>query len=204
MGKSANNTAKVTVLCRGITPILMNPATEEVLKTLPGYGLSAGAKKKKEETPPEDTAAGKIIRCADTGQIGIPVEYLYSCLVNAGRSVTYSGKKNISTAESSLVPSFLLINNGFLPFVNQDSGWAVDMRRGVNKSTKGAMCVIRPKFKEWEFGVDIEVDTGEIDVDKVKTLFEVAGKKVGLGDFRPAKKGQFGRFEVVGWNVLAD
>jgi len=35
----------------------------------------------------------------------------------------------------------------------------------------------------------------------VRMLVNDAGKKIGLGDYRPQRKGPFGRFSVVGWEV---
>lgn len=38
----------------------------------------------------------------------------------------------------------------------------------------------------------------------VRSIVDDAGKKIGLGDFRPARKGPFGRFVVKEWVVLED
>ncbi|HUQ30000.1 MAG TPA: hypothetical protein VM103_00550 [Candidatus Paceibacterota bacterium] len=202
MATKPNPMSRITVTCVGISHLLLNPMTPEILKTLPGSGVSAGAKKAKEEIQPDDLAASKVIR-DDQGRIGLPVEYLYACLINAGRGVTFSGKKNISTAETSLMPSFLTIEDNFLPFTDPEAKWVTDIRRVVNKTTKGAMAAVRPRFPAWGFTVTVEVDTSVIGLDKIRQLFNVAGNVQGLGDFRPSKKGPFGRFRIAedGWKV---
>jgi hypothetical protein len=36
----------------------------------------------------------------------------------------------------------------------------------------------------------------------VRQLVDDAGQRIGLGDYRPARKGPFGRFKVVHWEQL--
>jgi hypothetical protein len=54
----------------------------------------------------------------------------------------------------------------------------------------------RPCFPEWSCQVEINYDPAKIDEADLLLSLENAGKYVGLGDFRPGKKGTFGRFEV--------
>jgi hypothetical protein len=51
--------------------------------------------------------------------------------------------------------------------------------------------------------LEISIDTSIMGLDVVKKIFEAAGSKIGVGDFRPAKKGPFGMFSVTGWEVLS-
>jgi len=194
---------RVVVTCTGVSALLLNPMTPEILKTLPGSGISAGARKMREEISPEEMAESKVLK-NKKGEMGFPVEYLFACLVAAGRKVQVEKKTNISTAETTLLPSFLTIEaeEDFIPFLDQPVAWETDIRRVVNKTTKGAMAAVRPKFRSWAFRVVIEVDVAEIALAKILQLFRVAGKTQGLGDFRPSKKGQFGRFALTGWEVV--
>lgn len=54
----------------------------------------------------------------------------------------------------------------------------------------------RPMFDGWSCAVEIHYDPAKIDEADLMLACENAGRYVGLGDFRPAKKGTFGRFEV--------
>ena len=47
---------------------------------------------------------------------------------------------------------------------------------------------------------EVEVDTSIIDLDMAHQLLEDAGRRQGVGDFRPEKKGPFGRFKIVRWD----
>jgi hypothetical protein len=188
----------IAIAVRGITPILMNPMTKEILDDLEGI---AGTRRLKDtDSTPEQKAEKKIIR-NEKDLIGIPAEYLFSCLVEAGRQIKIDTKRSMSTKDSSLVPSFLSIEDTFFPFKNQKAEWIVDRRRGVldNGGKKVAVCITRPKFSEWEFDVRITLDSSECSEDKAKLLFAKAGKSVGLGDFRPSCRGNFGKFVITKW-----
>lgn len=200
--KTNDGSVRVRVLIRGISPILMNPATEEVLSQLPGSGVSGGAKNPNKERTREEIAESRVIRDNRTNAVGIPVEYMYSCLKEAGRFVVFEKSKKISTADSTLLFSFMSIEEQFLPFIDQSEAYKIDVRRGVNRTTKGAQCLVRPRFDRWEFSLTIEVDTNDINMEKIRMVFDQAGKKVGLADFRPTCNGPFGRFMVAKWEEI--
>ncbi len=188
---------RVYAVCQGISPILMNRMTDETLDSL----ITGVRKPVQKDRPFEEVAEEKIYR-DEQGNTGVPSENLFACLAEAGRSVKL-GKKQISTASSTILPSFLSIEELFLPFID-DPEWVVDKRRGqsTNGANKVAVGIIRPKFLDWKFGVTLEIDESEASPDTVRELLAKAGKSIGLGDFRPAKKGPFGRFEVASWKVL--
>ena len=131
--------------------------------------------------------------------------YMFSCLVEAGRLVKLDTKRSMSTKDSSLIPSFLAIDGDFLPFEDQEIDFAVDRRRGVlsNAGKSVAVCITRPRFDKWAFSMTLLVAEHEVTVEKVKQLVERAGTAVGLGDFRPAKRGPFGRFSITKWETIA-
>ena len=184
---------------QGVSPILMNPATDELLDAL--FGGAGARKAKATDRTMESVAKEKIIR-DENGVIGIPIEYLFSCLVEAGRQIKIDSKRAISTKDSTLLPSFLALEEMFLPFHDQDEPMIVDKRRGKLPKDGTAVCIVRPKFKRWSFDVIISVDEKKIAEDKVRTLFDTAGCSVGLGDFRPSCRGQFGRFRVAEWEKM--
>lgn len=175
--------------------MLMNPMTDQTLEELRTGVRKAPAK----DRPAEDVAAERVIRDAE-GNPGIPAEYLFSCLVEAGRHVK-NGKKQISTTTSSLVPAILAVEEPFLPFT-EHSDWVTDLRRGCLPKDKTAVCLVRPKFESWECQVTLEIEDAVAEESTVKELLRIAGSFIGLGDFRPACRGPFGRFKVTDWEVL--
>ncbi len=181
--------------------MLMNPMTQKTLEE-----LQTGIRGTVDKTISAETIAeGRTIK-NDEGKVGIPIEYLLGCLVEAGRSVK-NGKKQISTAGTTTIFAFLDFGDQtFLPF-KEHSKMVVDRRKGnLNNAGKStAVCIIRPKFEKWSIELEVVITTeGDFAAkeDVVKKLFEAAGSQVGLGDFRPAKRGPFGRFKVSGWKIL--
>ncbi len=191
----------LTIKCVSLSGMLMNPMDE---KTLMGL-LTKTPVPKKTDVTREDIAKDKIYRDPTTNQMGIPAGNLLSCLTAAG-AYEKVNKKQLSTGEKSIIPSFLAIQEEFIPFDSLDEEgnipYVADMRRGVmkNGASSVAVAIVRPLFKAWGFTCHVEFDEKQmVSEDIVKNLFNHAGSKVGLGDFRPAKRGPFGRFRFVEW-----
>lgn len=194
---------KVCVTRGPISPLMTDRMPEEVLD-----GIATGA----HVTLPKDTPPEKIAQRAlysdGNGGFAIPIVNLFACLVEAGRRVKI-GRYAISTAESTELYSLVSITAMTLPLlrVTMDGTvldgiptWVIDKRRGVGK--KGdPIRIIRPKFAEWGFVVEVEFDEKQINEGTVRQLFDRAGAAVGLCSFRPQRRGPFGRFRVVKWEA---
>lgn len=200
----ARETKSYEVTVRGISPLLMNPMTMQQLMDI----HNKVSKPKKTDVDLKEVAGEKLYT-NEKGQIGMPMQNLYSAIVEAGRNVEFRPKKKVSTKDTTLVPVFLSFSEEFFPFTN-GAKWVPDLRRGINpgnQMTKVPVAVIRPKFSEWEFKCNITVEhAGDhgVSVETVQKLFEWAGKAVGLCDFRPTCRGPFGRFEVKDWKEITN
>lgn len=49
------------------------------------------------------------------------------------------------------------------------------------------------------FSCIIEVDQAQMSLPMARDLIDTAGKRIGLLDFRPQRRGTFGRFNVAFW-----
>lgn len=70
-------------------------------------------------------------------------------------------------------------------------------------STGGRILCHRPCFHDWKLSFTIDLDTDIIGVKLLREILDAAGKRIGLGDFRPACKGPFGKFVVTNWKTQA-
>lgn len=193
------------VSCTSMAPLLLNPMTEETLDSLT-YG--AARRKAPDKNISIREMAEKKVPRGPNGEYGFRSNYLFAALVEAGRHVIFDKKAKISTMQSSHVPVFLSIQpelvcddgEGFIPFLDQEAAksWIADRRRGVMSSgtSKVAVAIIRPKFPSWDFKVSVDIDEDYLDISKVQELFTAAGRIAGIGDFRPSRRGPFGRFTV--------
>ena len=53
----------------------------------------------------------------------------------------------------------------------------------------------RAKFNEWSCAFTLDCDDEIVDQEQLETWLDIAGRRIGLGDWRPAKSGTYGRFE---------
>lgn len=196
---------EVSITCVGTTPLLMNRMTPEVLES-----IRTGAKRAKSlkghQTPREE-AAPKLYLTGDNGTPYIPTENLLACLIGAGQFVRLDGKRQVSSAKSTTLPAFLSLRDPLVPLFNpaDESGiltWEVDIRPGRNPNGGEAVCLCRPRFDRWGFRVNALIDTAEVNPLLVRQIFDIAGKRIGLGDFRPSRKGMFGQFHIVRWDEI--
>ena len=199
---SSKGVVRHLLSCTSISPMLQNPMTDDTLDELI-YGSAGRRKPPKSDVSIEDIAKKRLC-LGPNGEFGIPANYLFAALVDAGRHVIFDKKTKVSTAKTSLVPNLLsiipeLVNeagDGFIPFKDQKVMWIADKRRGVLAANGAAVAIVRPKFPTWAFDVIVEVNLDDIAIEKVQELFKKAGQYSGLGDFRPSKRGPFGRFGI--------
>lgn len=184
---------KVQAKLVGVTPLLMNAMSEAEL-----LAIRDKTKKPKNAAKPKprDEANKKVHRLAD-GQSCIPLTALMSCLIGAGQFIRLDGKRQVSTSKSTVLPGLMRILSTELP-ITPDT-WEVDIQQGRNPNGGEAVCVIRPRFDTWAIDVAIEIDQHEIAAPTIRQLFDIAGSRLGLLDFRPQRKGIFGQFRVEHW-----
>lgn len=195
---------RVNVRIEGVSPLLMNRMTEAELE-----GLRTKEKKKFKASPPADPReqAKPKAYLDQNGHPYLPCENYMACLIGAGMYIKLDGKRQMSTSKSTLLPGFMALENAVLPLLDPKDGkpapWEVDIRKGTNPNGGEAVCLVRPRFDRWMFETSIMVDTDQINEKVIRELIDIAGARVGLGDFRPARKGIFGRFKVTRWERAA-
>lgn len=197
--------SEVEAYCVGTTPILFNRVQEETL-----LGLRDKTKKKSKAAPapedPREEAAPKLYTLNDDETPIIPTEMLFSCLADAGKHVRLDGKKQVSTAKSTVLPGLMSLHDPYIRILNPSNieempRWEVDIRGGRNPNGGELVCIVRPRFDKWAFLCNLQVFTEEISVDTIRRLFDIAGARSGLGDFRPNRKGIYGQFRVERWST---
>ncbi len=148
---------------------------------------------------PEEQAKGKLYM--DDGKACIPQPNLFRCVIDAGKFFK-NGKSKVTTLKSSLIPSCVEIapNDVMIP-IQSKGGWSVDTRAVRIPSTGGRILTHRPIFHDWALEFDADLDESEMGVKLFRDIVDAAGRKIGLGDFRPDCKGPFGKFVVVRWET---
>ena len=170
---------KVTATIEGITPLLMNRFRDASIE---GKGIKKGEAKEIEAESKLYTTAGKPY---------IPSVYLWRALIDAGKRLQVRGQKKATY--SKIVGSVVEINPDAIEIKGKWDEYRVS---AVNPMTKGRMMVNRPKFDKWSCTFEIHVNGDDISKETLNDLLVDAGQKTGIGDWRPEKKGKFGKFMV--------
>lgn len=180
---------------RGTSPILLNPATRELMNLLEGsVKLPKSAKLTNEEKCKKIIAEFMELY----GTIGLPARYITGNFVNAGKRVQFSGQTKMTAAKKDTmlfsVMNVHMPDSRFFAF-DPCSQWEVDVAKGVNPNGGEAVVIARPRIDEWGFDMDITVhDDGIMPPEKLKELWHYAGTAYGYGDHRPQKGGSYGMF----------
>lgn len=185
----------IKCVIEGQTPLLCNRFHEAAqLKTANG---SSAVHIGKQPTPREQ-AELKVYRDSN-GKAIIPSTNVMRAIVDAGAFIKL-GKTKVTTAKSSIVPAGVAIQELELPLTPQS--FEVDSRAVVIPATGGRVMAHRARFDQWKLSMTLDIDTELFSDKSVRELVDIAGKRVGLGDFRPSRKGPFGRFHVVSWKTV--
>ena len=183
----------VNITIEGITPLILNRFTEEAqMSASNGTRLSTN----KDRGSPQEIAETKLYT-NDNGDKVIPQPNLLRCIIDAGKFFK-AGKSKVTTIKSSLIPSCVDVEGVDIKILSKD-GWTVDTRPVRIPSTGGRILCHRPMFHDWKLSFIANIDTDIISLALFREIVDAAGKRIGLGDFRPDCKGPFGKFCVTQW-----
>jgi hypothetical protein len=177
----------VHVTIEGIAPLIVNRFHEEAQEE-----ATSGVHARRERPGPEEDATMRLYPQNGHGNT-IPAENLrQSVIVAAGR--TKLGRRAATTDTAAAVYIFP-------EMLDLQGEWHVDSRAVVIPATKGRILRHRPMFNTWSVEFDMQINIDLIPERTVKEILSNAGALVGLGDFRPARKGPYGRFQITSWEI---
>ena len=187
----------IDVTIEGTTPLICNRFTDEAAMSASSGNRMAAVGDK--GSPREQSE--KKLYLGTNGKPMIPQPNLFRCIIDAG-TFFKAGKSKVTTQKSSMIPACVEIHGVELPLEHKDP-WQVDTRAVRIPSTGGRILCHRPSFNDWRIKFTMEVDTSMITTKLAREIVDAAGKRIGLGDFRPSCKGPFGKFVVTQWNERA-
>lgn len=173
---------RISVEMRGISPLLMH--------SFPLVPIEAIEKK-----TPEEQAEIAAYRDPETRVLYIPGVNVQRCLVSAASYSKGKGRSNlVRQAAACLLVEPQRISLGTKIF-------EIDSRPVVVPATKGRVVRHRPRLDNWKIAFTIEYDETLLDEKQVRQIVDNAGSRVGFLDYRPEKKGPFGRAMVTEWKL---
>lgn len=170
----------------GISPLLHNNPAAFIGKTGGDEGLVT-----KKEYNDEEEARLRVYKDAD-GHFVHPAESFIKSMV---RAVT--GRKFGKKAAPAVIKGAVFLAEQFCIIENDDGKpvkeYTIDRRSVViNKKSRVLRC--RPCFQKWSMSLALDVDTALVGREQLLDALSLAGRTIGVGDYRPEKGGGFGRF----------
>jgi len=175
------NEIRYNVEIKGISPLLMNrflPA--ELVETKVRRGNT------------KDISVEDKLYMTEDGKCYVPNTYIRNSLIEAGKTIRIKGRGK--STYSKLLGSSLIVQPDNI-IINSSTGWESFTVTAVNPTTKGRMMVTRPMFRDWKLSFEAVV-LDDIPEGDFRNILDEAGRYVGIGDWRPAKKGMYGKFVV--------
>jgi hypothetical protein len=170
---------EIKVTIKGVSPLLMNT-----------YPMVERPEDFKKWSPQEQAGAAEY-RTPD-GKLYLPGVALQRSFVNAA---AYSKGKGRASLQKQ-VAACALVSPDYLIITPQS--YTIDSRRVAIRGV-GAFVRHRPRFEQWEVQFGVEFDPALLSEKEIRKIVDDSGSRVGVLDFRPERKGPFGRFMVTSW-----
>ena len=149
-----------------------------------------------EKKPAKEQAEYAAYRDPQTRELYIPGPNFLRAMVSA--AIFSKGKGRASLQKP--VAACVLVTAARIGLGTTE--YAIDSRRVVMPTTKGSVTRHRPRLDQWSVSLKIEFEDCLLKESEVRQIVDNVGLRVGLLDFRPEKKGPFGRFMVTNWKLL--
>jgi len=165
----------------GTSPLIVHKWSEKAKKQMLDKQMKRSSQGKAAKDPEQDYRESLYIR--EDGSYGFPAVAFKAAAVRAG---TYCDMKMVFLRGAFHVEGELVLIEG-QPEPREDM-----VRVGMGT----ADIRYRPQFPKWATELDITYNSRALAAEQIVQLFEIAGFAVGVGEWRPEKDGQFGRFKV--------
>lgn len=173
---------------KGMTPLLQNQPAE--------YGFDVQWVEKQASADWEKEALQKLYRTSE-GEIYQPSEHILQAIIEAGKKIKMKGAGKATY--SKIFGSMVFVEPDVL--IHKIQKYEIYKKLVVIPSTKGRIMRYRPMLKNWKLCFKILAEE-EIQGSVLKEALEIAGKYSGIGDWRPQKKGVFGKFQVTSFQEV--
>jgi hypothetical protein len=146
-----------------------------------------------EKKTPQEQAEIAAYRDPDTGNLYVAGIAVQRSFIN---SATYSKGKGRASLQKQAAACLMVFPERIDLGVKN---YLIDSRPIVVPATKGRVIRHRPRLDAWIVKFEIEYDDTLLKESEVRRIVDDAGQRVGFLDFRPERKGPFGRSIVTKW-----
>lgn len=185
----------IEVEIRGITSLLIHRFSEEASSEKKTRRVEVTQRDPREE-------ATKVAYIAKDGTFYFSAFSIPNAMGAAGSSHKATGSRKTLRF---VVPSAVRMTSDAITILNGNGpakNFEVDSRPVTIPATKGRIMRHRPRFDQWGARFEILLDDNLLSGEMAQQLLQEAGQSIGVGDFRPEKRGPFGRFLVSSWKEI--
>jgi hypothetical protein len=186
----------IEVTLQGVSPLLINRFKEndEVQPKMKKAG-------KKDYGTPREQAEMTAYQDEATGKIWMPSSWIKGAIQTVASDYKLpSSRKSVKSVSGGAIrpveEKLYFLEDYVVSNVEIDSRPCVVQRARIMRH--------RARLEAWSVRVSLELENDIIDEDSLYQMIVDAGRRAGLGDFRPQKGGPFGRFLVSEWKVLKE
>ena len=176
---------------KGLTGLILHNFGHKAREQIAG-AQSDGAKKPRGARDPESEYEASYYRLED-GSLGFPCAGFKKCAIRAAKLVD-------GLTMTDCRQMFFILPDGRDKTSQMDCvrvhGNAIERTDVVRLKNGSADLRYRPEITDWSATLRISYDSALTSPEQIANLFYRAGYSVGVGDWRPERDGDFGRFTV--------
>jgi hypothetical protein len=171
----------VVVHVKGLSPLICHAWSHKAKQEMLDKQMKKATKAKEAKNPERDYEES-LYRMED-GRCGFPSVGFKAAAVRAGTysDLTMTFLRGTFHVSGELVP------------IDGEVHPREDM---VRLNGRTADIRYRGEFSEWSAAIPVELNASVLSVEQLINLFTIAGFAVGIGEWRPERNGQYGRFAV--------
>ena len=196
------------VKIKSLAPIIHNNGTAGLDTRSPAkIEMAEIARKRASNRTATDDARFRELECQTSlwlnegGAPTVPETAIRSCIETAARKL----KQGPQVREGLIVTEIVSFD-----YDQERYGATIDELGKVAQFTvpvviqRNRVMKTRAMFDEWSVTFRLDTDPELVDETQLAAWLDIAGRRIGLGDWRPEKSGKYGRFETVSIREVAD
>jgi hypothetical protein len=174
-------TVQVTLV--GDTPLIVHRWSEKAKKQMLDKQMKKATAGKEAKDPERDFRESLYV--LEDGSYGFPIIGFKAAAVTACTSIGSMTK--VAARQAFHVDGEYAVIEGGEPVMREDM---------VRIAMGTADIRYRGEFKDWWTTITVKYNGNVMSAEQILNLMQTAGFAVGVGEWRPEKDGQFGRFHV--------
>lgn len=174
-------TVRITLV--GDTPLIVHRWSEKAKKMMLDKQMKKASAGKEAKNPEQDFHDSLYV--LPDGRFGFPIIGFKAAAVTACTSI--GGVTKVAARQAFHLDGEFAVIEGDEPTMREDM-----VRVGMGT----ADIRYRGEFKSWHTTIVVRHNANVFSAEQVLNLFQTAGFAVGVGEWRPEKDGQYGRFHV--------